>query len=116
MKQYVKKPVAVEAMQLTYKVEDSVKATEWLKENGYPWLIGNALEPETLKYPDQEAQDSTRPDKGIWINPVDGSLMIRTLEGDMRASLGDFIIKGVKGEFYPCRQDIFEETYEEVKP
>ena len=40
---------------------------------------------------------------------------ICTLEGVMQASEGDYIIKGVKGEFYPCRKDIFEETYEEVK-
>ena len=37
---------------------------------------------------------------------------IDTLEGTMRANLGDFIIKGVQGEFYPCKPDIFEQTYE----
>jgi hypothetical protein len=37
---------------------------------------------------------------------------IRTLEGTMRASEGDWIIRGVKGEHYPCRDDIFRETYE----
>lgn len=40
-------------------------------------------------------------------------IRIETLEGTMQASLGDFIIKGVKGEFYPCKPDIFEATYEE---
>ena len=40
------------------------------------------------------------------------SLVIKTLEGHMRASPGDWIIKGVKGEFYPCKPDIFEQTYE----
>jgi hypothetical protein len=39
---------------------------------------------------------------------------IHTLEGNMIASVGDWIIKGVKGEFYPCKPDIFESTYEEV--
>jgi hypothetical protein len=39
-------------------------------------------------------------------------LEIPTLEGLMLASLGDYIIKGVKGEVYPCKPDIFEETYE----
>lgn len=39
---------------------------------------------------------------------------IITLEGVMRAIPGDYIIKGVKGEFYPCKPDIFEETYEPV--
>jgi hypothetical protein len=42
------------------------------------------------------------------------SIFIKTLEGDMHAKPNDFIIKGVKGEFYPCREDIFYETYEEV--
>ena len=40
------------------------------------------------------------------------TLGIVTLEGVMEASVGDFIIKGVKGEFYPCKPDIFEQTYE----
>lgn len=41
-------------------------------------------------------------------------LVIETLEGNMTASKGDYIIRGVKGEFYPCKPDIFEATYEEV--
>ena len=43
------------------------------------------------------------------------TIVIRTLEGDMEASIGDYIIKGVNGEFYPCKPDIFDKTYEEVK-
>lgn len=42
------------------------------------------------------------------------SLMIQTLEGSMQASIGDYIIKGIKGEFYPCKPDIFEMTYDKV--
>lgn len=45
---------------------------------------------------------------------ADGILYIHTLEGNMEASPGDWVIKGVKGEFYPCKPDIFEQTYEEV--
>lgn len=41
-------------------------------------------------------------------------LLITTLEGEMKASLNDWIIKGVQGEFYPCKPDIFEATYEHV--
>jgi hypothetical protein len=44
----------------------------------------------------------------------DGSLLIITLEGDMRADPGDWIIKGVQGEFYPCKPEIFLATYERV--
>ena len=41
-------------------------------------------------------------------------LVIHTLEGDMRADVGDWIIRGVAGEFYPCKPDIFAATYEAV--
>ena len=44
----------------------------------------------------------------------DDTLLIKTLEGNMTACIGDYIIKGIKGEFYPCRADIFELTYERV--
>ncbi len=45
----------------------------------------------------------------------DGELLIATAEGAMHASPGDWIIKGIKGEFYPCKPDIFEATYELVE-
>ena len=48
-------------------------------------------------------------------SPEDKSIVIRTLEGDMCADKGDWIIKGVKGEFYPCKPDIFEATHEIVE-
>jgi len=41
-------------------------------------------------------------------------MSVETLEGDMNAAPGDYIIKGVQGEFYPCKPDIFEATYEAV--
>lgn len=43
---------------------------------------------------------------------TDQIIIISTLEGEMRANKGDWIIKGVNGEFYPCKPDIFEKTYE----
>lgn len=46
---------------------------------------------------------------------IDGALRISTLEGDMALRRGDWLIKGVKGEIYPCRADIFEQTYEQVE-
>jgi hypothetical protein len=42
-------------------------------------------------------------------------IKIPTLEGEMIASIGDYIIRGVQGEFYPCKPDIFELTYEKVE-
>lgn len=49
---------------------------------------------------------------GSELNRVFATVEIPTLEGTMTANPGDWIIKGVKGEFYPCRQDIFAATYE----
>lgn len=43
------------------------------------------------------------------------AIYIHTLEGVMKANMGDFIIKGINGEFYPCKSDIFEKTYEKVE-
>jgi len=44
-----------------------------------------------------------------------GKLWIDTLEGKMFADIGDWIIKGIKNEFYPCKPDVFEKTYEKVE-
>lgn len=56
---------------------------------------------------------------GDLIRSADGKtiagIVIHTLEGDMRAEPGDWIIRGVQGEFYPCKPDIFDETYEPVE-
>ncbi|QMV48500.1 hypothetical protein Goe9_c01970 [Bacillus phage vB_BsuM-Goe9] len=69
----------------------------------------------------QQVEFSDRPE---WLNEAIGkeilffgeprTLTIKTLEGSMIANKGDFIIKGVKGELYPCKPDIFHKTYEEV--
>ena len=51
----------------------------------------------------------------VWsseVGLVDGVLCVSTLEGEMVASVGDYIIKGVAGEFYPCKEGIFHKTYE----
>lgn len=44
-----------------------------------------------------------------------GNVVIPTLEGNMNASVGDYIIKGLRGEFYPCKPDVFEKKYELIK-
>ncbi|KUP22405.1 hypothetical protein AWJ19_27695 [Paenibacillus sp. DMB5] len=65
----------------------------------------------------QNADDTGWPD---WLDDADagrepgGVILINTLEGVMRADLGDWIIRGIKGEVYPCKPDIFEATYEPV--
>ena len=47
-------------------------------------------------------------------NPHDNEYYVDTLEGCMKVADGDFIIKGVNGEFYPCKADIFKKTYDQV--
>jgi len=85
MAQYRKKPVVIEAIQL--------------RDLEIPNLM--------------EIQQFVGLGEDIFKVVSDG-LIIKTLEGDMKASIGDFIIKGVNGEFYPCKPDIFEKTYEKV--
>lgn len=46
---------------------------------------------------------------------TDKEMIIHTLEGDMKASIGDYIITGLRGEKYPCKPDIFEKSYEKVE-
>jgi len=53
---------------------------------------------------------------GILRQIPNGRLVIGTLEGEMIAEIGDYIIKGVKGELYPCKPDIFAATYEVIEP
>lgn len=88
MKTYRKKPVLVNAMQFDGSEESARRIIEWMSENS------NAV------------------DRGFRRSLP--HLLIHTLEGIMRAEPGDFIICGVNGEFYPCKPDIFEKTYEEV--
>jgi hypothetical protein len=48
------------------------------------------------------------------IGTNNGKPYVATLEGPMQISIGDYVIKGVKGEFYPCKPDIFSQTYDAV--
>lgn len=72
-----------------------------------------------------QTSEDTAHDVLLWIRQgggrgnfaaVHGGLEIYTLEGDMLADPGDWVIRGVQGEFYPCKSDIFEATYERVTP
>lgn len=111
---YRKKPITVEAKQLVGSASETMRVYCWVEENGYPTLYGNANEPDTLRYKGDD-DSAPRPTRGIYIDPATGDLVIRTLEGDMRATMGDYIIRGVQGEMYPCKPDIFEATYEKAE-
>ena len=85
MQKFVKKPVVIEAIQY-----DGANITE------IETFVGEKL-------------------PTIMTSDVDTQLVISTLEGDMKVSKGDYVIKGIKGEFYPCKPDVFEKTYDVVE-
>lgn len=76
------KPVVIEAMQFTEEYKDRV----------FHWITCN----KAARFNDNE----------------EPYIAIQTLEGTMVANLGDWIIKGTRGEFYPCKPDVFERKYE----
>ena len=91
IQKYTKKPVTIEAIQ-------------WTKENldiALAWIPSELFKIEVLGM--EDSNDSLQ-----WTHEY----YIKTLEGDMKITEGDFIIKGIKGEFYPCKPDIFYATYD----
>lgn len=73
------------------------------------------IEAKELEYSTKSQEEIIEWSNGLIKKGLDGGLRIPTLEGVMVANTGDFIIKGIKGEFYPCKSDIFNETYELIK-
>lgn len=67
---------------------------------------------EAMQFTGENGLDIATFCKGIPLDTFGDSIIIPTLEGNHRADPGDWIIKGVKGEFYPCKPDIFAATYE----
>ena len=100
MAKYRKKPVVIEAIQ--FKLIEKIPCKHGIAK----------------KYNDLEIAEFM--DKAIRVKTIpngssEGKIEIETLEGTMIASVGDYIIKGVNGEFYPCKPDIFHKTYEKVE-
>lgn len=105
MGKYRKKPVVIEAVQF------SGVAPDWLAE---PMFDKSFVAPDWLA----EAMGRHESEVGaVWFEPgwKPPVLQIHTLEGTHRAMPGDWIIRGVKGELYPCKPDIFAKTYELVE-
>ena len=104
MPMYRKRPVVVEARQLAGSTADFMDVYHWVESN----TLGS-FEP-------LEVIEGRRPwpKSGVTIDPRDGRMIIATLEGGHWADPGDYIIRGVAGEFYPVKPSIFHETYEEV--
>lgn len=94
MNKYIKKPVEIEAIQWTGK---NIK--EVMKFIGSEFSYRDNLNYVTKKFS---------------YYCTTNNLSINTLEGSMKANVNDYIIKGVNGEFYPCKPDIFEKTYDKT--
>ncbi len=88
-KKYRKKPVVIDAIQF----DGNYQAV-------FDWVA---------QWHDEDDGPGMWESKDAW-----QTLIILTLEGEMKADKGDWIIRGIKGEFYPCKPDIFEATYDEV--
>lgn len=88
MPKFTKKPLTIEARQFTNESNDAL-----------------------LYWINSESEDRLAYELGPGMD-YENALIIPTLEGDHRADIGDWIIKGVSGEFYPCKPDIFAATYD----
>jgi len=97
MAKFRKKPVVIEAFQMTLE-------RRWDNKDWPNWL--------------NQAWQREPSEGALWIDDQDPKrekLVVGTLEGVYKIVFGDFIIQGVNGELYPCKPDIFEKTYELVE-
>ena len=99
---YRKRPVVIEAMRLVGDTPTLHAVYQWIERN----TLGSFEPMDVIE------GRKPYPASGVSIDPRDGRLIISTLEGLHWADRGDWIIRGIKGEFYPCKPDIFEATYE----
>lgn len=98
MSKFRKKPVVIEAVKIVY-AEMLSKGPECSPFAEHPAWLGEAVSDGRLTLSTKGARDYAVVD-------------VNTLEGAMEATPGDWLIRGVKGELYPCKPDIFEATYE----
>lgn len=96
MQMYRKIPIPVEAKKWAGGRDDEL--LDWLRDGGCDYTYHAGL--SRISVPAE---------------PLAPSLRIRTLAGVMEVTPGDWVIKGVAGEFYPCRGDVFESTYDVVE-
>ena len=92
---YKSRPKVIEAMRYTGSQISKQKLESWLEDSFM-----------THRYEDVNSDIVDERDE------KDKAFYIKTLEGPMRCIPGDFVIKGIRGEFYPCKEDIFKKTYE----
>lgn len=102
---YRKKPVVIEAMRFAGTNAETHAVYQWVEKN----TLGTF---DLVEITDEE---KPFPTSGVSIDPSDGRMVIATLEGLHWVNVGDYVIRGVAGEFYPCRSDIFNMTCEIVE-
>lgn len=83
---YKKKPVEIEAVQYTGSYVSQLEIIDW-----------------------------AHPHISVWCDEIGVYLLVKTLEGDMKARRTDYIIRGIAGEYYPCNEKIFRASYEPVE-
>lgn len=98
---FVKRPVEISAVQWDGTVEGATAIIDWVLASG-----------GTARY-HEAGERVAGPGRGMTTLPQ--YIAIETLEGTMRASAGDWIIRGVSNEFYPCKPEVFTKTYEPVE-
>lgn len=103
MDRYRKKPVVIEAVRWEGGATAATPIIDWILDGG-----------GTARYHEPDTKPVGAPYRPDDINSVSvpEHIVIDTLEGKMRAKPGDWIIRGVQGEFYPCNPYIFTQTYE----
>lgn len=100
---YRKKPVTIETMQWDGTAAGATPIIDWILSTGE----------RSARY--HEPQPETKVKGKVVREAVPALIVIETLEGAMHATAGDWIIRGVQGEHYPCKPDIFAATYEAVE-
>lgn len=101
---YRKKPVVIEATQWDGTAEDAASVIDWILSHG-----------ETARYHEARSESLSPYRPGdLNVVHIPACIVIDTLEGHMTCSAGDFVIKGVADEFYPCKPEIFAATYESL--
>lgn len=99
---YRKKPIVIEAQQFRGGVEDATLLMDWVRDSGGKVTYRKSV--TEIRVKGGELARKADPEH----------LYILTLEGPLRANVGDYIIKGIQGEFYPCKSGIFAATYEDA--
>lgn len=111
MPMYRRKPVIVEAMQFSGDAAEIMAVCEWVRDKGYPWLLGSATAPNQTLIPEGGGKPG---DKGIWIDPGSGMFIIRTRDRDIIIQLDDWIMFTDRDRFERCDPDTFRLLYQLV--